>query len=185
MAAPALAPPELAVPPTVLRRWRATDAPALVRVIDESRHHLRRWTPWVAGDPDPADGLGDIEWRRGWLACIEQTFDDGEAYDYAISDGDVLVGGCSLHALDEGPLVGYWIHPAHTRRGHATRATRGLIGLARQLGFPRIQLRCDAANEASARVARRLGFTIAHCQAGPVRSAGQPEAWLVFTLDLR
>jgi ribosomal-protein-serine acetyltransferase len=174
-----VAPSELVVAPTILRRWRAADAPALVRALGESRNHLRPWMPWVLDDP------ADLEWRRGWLSCVEQTFDDGEAYDYAISSGDVLLGGCSLHALHQGPLVGYWLHPDHTGQGHATRATAGLIGLARQLGFSRVQLRCDEANRASARVARRLGFELSSREAHAFHAATWSAAWLVFSLDLR
>jgi RimJ/RimL family protein N-acetyltransferase len=144
----------------------------------ESRAHLRPWMSWAVDDPE------DLEWRRGWLRCIERTFDDGEAYDYAILTDDVLVGGCSLHALHDGPLVGYWLHPAHTGQGHATRAAAALVGLARLLGYPRVQLRCDEANEASARVAQRVGFELTRREPSRPWARGRAGVSLVYSLEL-
>ncbi len=74
-----------------------------------------------------------------------------------------LVGGMGLHTRrGRGTLeIGYWIAAAHTRRGYATAGARALTDAAFALpGVERVEIRCDEANQASAAVPRRLGFTL-------------------------
>jgi RimJ/RimL family protein N-acetyltransferase len=55
--------------------------------------------------------------------------------------------------------VGFSFHPGHRGRGYATEASAALLELGFDgLGLHRIIGRCDARNEASARVLQRLGM---------------------------
>ncbi|NGY63931.1 GNAT family N-acetyltransferase, partial [Lentzea sp. NEAU-D13] len=56
--------------------------------------------------------------------------------------------------------IGYWLHPGHTGRGHATSAAAELVEFAFALdGVRGVQIWHDEANIASGGVPRRLGFT--------------------------
>ncbi|MGC9665997.1 GNAT family N-acetyltransferase [Planosporangium sp. 12N6] len=61
-----------------------------------------------------------------------------------------------VHAGGE---IGYVLHPDFVGRGYATEAARALLSLGfDELGLHRVIARIDERNEASARVARRLGM---------------------------
>jgi RimJ/RimL family protein N-acetyltransferase len=58
--------------------------------------------------------------------------------------------------------IGYWLHVAATGRGLMTRVVAHLTDLALAMDDIRwVEIRCDAANRASAAIPRRLGFTLA------------------------
>ncbi|WP_030759897.1 GNAT family N-acetyltransferase [Streptomyces sp. NRRL F-2664] len=138
----------------VLHRWRTDHLDALDRAIQESRAHLLPWMPWAAdaGRQQTAD----------FLTRMQQQWESGEAYGYAITEDARLVGTCVLmRRIGEGGLdIGYWLHPARTGRGLVTMACTALVAEGFRLpGIDRIEIHHDAANHASGAVARRLGFT--------------------------
>jgi RimJ/RimL family protein N-acetyltransferase len=119
----------------------------------------RRWFDRPPVDPDPdarrrhGEDVAD-RWRRGWATGEELTF----AVRLA-SDGEAI-GMAELRPEPGGRAgISYSIVPAHRRKGYATRAVRLLsdVGLD-ELGFERLELRCDVENAASARTAERAGF---------------------------
>ena len=58
-----------------------------------------------------------------------------------------------------GGEIGYVLNPEFSGHGYATEAVRRLLGLAfDDLGLHRVIARVDARNDASARLARRLGM---------------------------
>src|SRR5215472_14916905 len=86
-----------------LRRWRPDDAAALLAAVIESQEDLRPWMPWADHyDEDrAAEFLGD---------CATQ-WDSGNAYTYAITVGDQIVGSAGLHNRvgEDGMEIGYWV----------------------------------------------------------------------------
>ena len=119
----------------------------------------RRWFDQPPFDPDPSARLRHGEhvaqrWRRAWITGEELAFavrlsPDGEAIGMAeLRPGAPAVGDIS-----------YAIVPSRRRRGYASRAVQLLADAGiDQLGFARIELRCDVDNLASARTAERAGF---------------------------
>ena len=77
-------------------------------------------------------------------------------------DDGRLVGEVSLiwrSIGDEQAEIGYILHPDAQRLGYATEAARGLLTFAfGQVRLHRVYARCDARNEPSANVMRRLGM---------------------------
>jgi RimJ/RimL family protein N-acetyltransferase len=137
----------------VLRRWRMSDLDALERTIRESAEHLVPWMPWAAdrGRPQTAE----------FLARSQEEWVTGEAFAYAITSEDAVIGSCGImRRIGEGGLdIGYWIHPEWTGRGLVTMAASALVRQGFQLaGVDRIEIHHDVANPASGAVARRLGF---------------------------
>ena len=137
-----------------LRRYRADDLDAVLEAVTDSADHLRPWIPWATG----YDRTSAAE----FLAKAAQNWTDGTAYNYAITTGGVLAGGCSLMArIGPGGLeIGYWVHRAYTRRGLATAASAALVEQAfRRPDVDRVEIVHDELNVASGGVPRKLGFT--------------------------
>ncbi|MFC5664270.1 GNAT family N-acetyltransferase [Kitasatospora misakiensis] len=141
----------------ILRRFdREADLPELFRVIEESREHLRPWMPWVDEH--------SLDYTAAFLARREEAWAAGRDFTCAVVLNGVMVGACQLFRREDGPAdvleIGYWLHPAATGRGVATRAARALVGQAfRFPGVDHVEISHDPANRASGAVAARLGFT--------------------------
>lgn len=139
----------------VLRRWRGQSdfAPAF-KLIEESVDHLRPWELWVARHSE--------ENTRDFLAKSESKWASGDVYNYAIAKDGSLIGMCQTYrgAEPQGWGMGYWLHPAATGRGIATRATAAMV--TEMFTLPDVEyleISHDLANTSSAAVPRRLGFT--------------------------
>lgn len=139
----------------VLRRWRGqSDFTLAHKLIDESLEHLRPWETWVAGH--------GAESTRRLLAASGAKWATGEVYNYAVVGADAPLGMCQSYrgADPRGRRLGYWLHPAATGRGIATRATAALVGEMFTLpDVEYLEITHDEANAASAAIPRRLGFT--------------------------
>ncbi|MGW7440022.1 GNAT family N-acetyltransferase [Streptomyces sp. NPDC054849] len=74
------------------------------------------------------------------------------------------MGTCALirraGTRDDNREIGYWLHPAATGRGVATRAAHALVEQAfRMPGIDYVEIVHDPANRAGGAVPARLGFT--------------------------
>lgn len=141
----------------VIRCWQPEDAPLLHTAITASVEHLRPWMPWVAFEPLSVDDRRELieGWERDRTA-------GGDAVYGVLCDGEV-VGGCGLHdRVGPGGLeIGYWIHVDHCGKGFATELSRALTSAALDLErVERVEIHTDKANEISARVPQRLGYTL-------------------------
>ncbi|MGW2251018.1 GNAT family N-acetyltransferase [Kitasatospora sp. NPDC001660] len=140
-----------------LRAFRGqADLPELFRVVEESLEHLRPFMPWVAEH--------SLKYTTEFLARREEQWANHANHVYAIVQDGSIVGACSLYrregSPDESREIGYWLHPAATGRGIATRATLALVEQAFRLpGVEYVEVCHDPANLASGAVPARLGFT--------------------------
>ena len=140
-----------------LRQWRVEHADAQARAIEESLDHLRPWMAWAAEWPKPRGAQLEMlrEWEQRRLVGTDEFLGvwlDGE-----------LVGSCGLHYRigSGGVEIGYWIHPAHLRRGLATEVARQLCERAfTDPAIERVEIHHDRANAASGGVPRKLGFEL-------------------------
>jgi len=111
--------------------------------------------PWAQAEPEAVDAKAErLRQYRG-------RFDLGQDFAYGIFLGDECVGACGLHTR-QGPTIreiGYWIATAHTKKGFATEIALGLTHVALRVDrVPRVEIRCDPSNVASARVAEKVGM---------------------------
>ncbi|MBW8742070.1 MAG: GNAT family N-acetyltransferase [Gaiellaceae bacterium] len=162
-----------------LRPWGDGDVDALVRAIDGDEEI----TQWLELIPQP---YREPE-ARAWVGASVSMWRDGTASTFAVTaDGDV-VGGCGVNWIDRDHAVGdigYWVRRDARGRGYITRAVRLAARWAFIAGCERLQLRADAENVASQRVAERAGFV----REGVQRSArynprlGRRMDFVVFSL---
>ena len=146
--------PRLAGPTTVLRPWRATDAPVLAAA----------WRDPVIRDrlrvPEPADEAA----ASRWISQREQAWAEGRSVDLAVTDlpsGQVIgeVGLSRLDPVRRAALVGWWIAEGWRGRGRAGEAVRLVLDWALSEGpLQAVMAEIDSDNPASAAVARRAGM---------------------------
>jgi ribosomal-protein-serine acetyltransferase len=141
-----------------LRAYEDADVAALVEAIEESRDVLAPWMPWV----DEVKGFDD---RLDYVRRMRARFDDPhEDIVYGIFERDTnrFLGGTGVHRINwDLPSfeIGYWLRPSAHGKGVATETSRALTMFAFEtFNAARVEIRCDAGNEKSANVPRRLGF---------------------------
>ena len=129
----------------------ATDAAAVARAHADPEIALF--------NPGPTDLDGAVEWvarRADWT--------DGAHASWLVRSavGGELLGSVSVHAVDAHDLVaeiGYWVTPPARRRGVATAAVSAATRFAFDaLGLNRVSLLHAVENEASHRLAERVGY---------------------------
>jgi ribosomal-protein-serine acetyltransferase len=166
----------------VLRRWTSADAATLHRLVTENVEHLRPWMPWIEVEPLTVDD------RRELLATWEWEWSAGGDLVLAVELDGVVVGSAGLHRRlgPDGLEIGYWIDHRRTGRGLATRVAGLLTSSALDLpGVVRTQIACDAANEASARVAEKLGYVLSATERRPRSAPGESGIHRLYRVERR
>ena len=161
-----------------LRRYRYEDAAALLESTTVSHEHLRGYMPFAAELPTDGSVADFIR------ASVDRFRNDGNA-NYAITrtDDDAYLGSCGIHdRVGAGALeIGYWVDVRYVRCGIATAAARLLTDACFDVGADRVVIRCDVTNEASAAVARRLGYELDEvrpCEAIAPSQTGEEMVWV-------
>jgi len=156
-----------------IRPYRSDDAPALAAAVQASLDDLRRWLPWAHESYGTEDA-------RSWIEDRERAWDEGEAYSFAIvrpdettsggtddtfagaaSDEAWFLGGVGINRIDRQNRVGnvgYWVRTCARGQGVATTAVRlaARVGFE-QAGLRRLEFLVSVENEASRRVAQKVG----------------------------
>jgi RimJ/RimL family protein N-acetyltransferase len=137
----------------LLRPPEPADADALLPI--RSEEDTRRWMLW---DDEPPPDHDEI------LANIQraqQSWADGTWAVFTIIVAGEIVGGANLGFYDHDIAEGsYFLARAARGKGYATRTLRLLAQWAfEKNGIERLELRVDPRNDASIRLAQRVGFT--------------------------
>ena len=140
----------------IVRPYARGDGAALWEAVEASRAELARWLPWPSRHQRPDDSEQYVRWAAArWMTREDLTV---VLTDHA----GRLVGGSGLHGVDWRVRVmeiGYWLRTDAWGKGYATEAVGLLTALAFDaLGAPRVFIRCERDNTASAAVPTRLGF---------------------------
>jgi RimJ/RimL family protein N-acetyltransferase len=171
-----------------MAEWRGIDLHGLV--LHSGRLTLR---PWQAGDagwvheamaapelhrylrlPQPYT----LESARSFVGEYARTgVAEGSYLPFAIAENSTgrLVGAIGLHHLTspDGAEIGYWLARSDWGNGYAAESATTLARFALSAGSPRVTIRCDVSNSASAAVALRAGFRFEGIlRAGVLSSAG-------------
>lgn len=180
---PAAAPPErVEAGRVILRRVQASDAGAIAAAVSTSLDHLRPWMPWATRE---AADRGNQLVR---VAEADHSWESGLGYIYSVltAEHGTLVGEIGMHRRegDHSAELGYWIAAGEARRGYATLAAEALTSVAMALpGIARVEIHCDAANTASAAVARKLGYRLDRIEERRPEAPGESGRLMVWILD--
>jgi RimJ/RimL family protein N-acetyltransferase len=139
-----------------LRPYTADDLDALHAI--QSRPDVMRY---LYGEPRSREEVRDVLATRVRHPTIER---EGDRLFLAMErrDSAAVIGDVSLHWLSaehrQGE-IGFVLHPDHHGRGYGREAAMEMLRLGfAEMGLHRIIGRCDARNEASARLMERLGM---------------------------
>jgi len=139
----------------LLRPWEERDVRAITTAC---RDDDIAW--WLDQVPQPYSESD----ARAYVAMTRRGWKEGSHCAFAVTDAPTgaVIGSIGVHWLDpeQGVAeIGYWVRAEARGRGVATRATLLVSRWAvERCGARRLQLRADARNVASQRVAERAGF---------------------------
>jgi RimJ/RimL family protein N-acetyltransferase len=138
----------------VLRPWGEQDAEQLLAAFADPL--VARWNPRLP--------LPDIDAARGWLASRATGWAGGDSCSWKVVDAATgeLRGATGLRyidPIDHAAVASYWTVASARGRGVAPAALSAATGWAfTELGMHRVALAHALANEASCRVATKVGF---------------------------
>lgn len=132
-------------------------AARIFQTVDAERAQLGRWLPWVHST------LGLPDTVR-FLQNARDLFLQGGGIHGAIWYQDEFVGMMALHVLSKADgvgNVGYWLSSRAQGKGIVTRLLAAFLTYCfDEWRLHRVELMCAVGNEASCRVAERVGFRL-------------------------
>ena len=139
----------------ILRPIRVSDAED---VYDYSkRRDLTRYLLW-----QPHSHIG---YTKEYLKYVVKQYRAGTFFDWAIEEKSSgrMIGTCGFASIDtrnRSAEIGYVLNPDFHRRGYAPEAAEAVLDFGfRMLDLNRIQCRFMKGNDASLKVAEKLGMT--------------------------
>ena len=135
------------------------DARDLNQHIRASYDWLHPWIPWAAKRPTLAK-------TRKYCRDGARNYPLGADMPLLMLDRETgeILGGSGLHRIDwniPAVEIGYWLRHDKAGHGYVTESTLAVTAFAfDQLDARRVEIRCDAENLASRRVAERAGFPL-------------------------
>ncbi|WP_308637202.1 GNAT family N-acetyltransferase [Paenibacillus silvisoli] len=133
------------------------DGQLVNEAVKQSIEELRPWMPWAQHVPTLEES--EVISRQGRIHFMKRS----DLMLYLIhKHSGAFVGSSGLHRIDWPARkfeIGYWVHTSFAGQGYITEAVEGITRFAiGELEANRIEIRCDARNVRSSRVAERLGF---------------------------
>lgn len=149
---------ELTGPRISLRKHDRRLASTMFEYVEKDRARLRQFLPWVDLTRTVAD-------ENDYIEMTLEAWKNHSLFDYGLflRNGDVYMGNCGIHTIswvNDKCEIGYWLLGEFEGQGYMSEA----LGLIEQelfeLGFNRIEIRCNSKNERSAAVPRRNGYRL-------------------------
>lgn len=151
--------PQLESERLLLQRFTRRDTQTLDDAIRASLPDLNQWLPWARLDYTPSD-------TTAFIRESIQAWKEERAWDYSIrhkNEPKRHLGNLSFWTVSKlGKIaeIGYWVRSDETSQGVCTEAVDVLLEEAfDSLGYHKVVLRIAVGNDASDRVAEKLGFT--------------------------
>ena len=151
----------------LIRPKQVGDGTITSAAVAETWDELHKWMRW-AENPD-AFTAESMEIRNRHVMASFILRESIELIGIEAVTGTAVIW-CGLHDIDwQGRQcdTGYWVRKSAHRRGFATEATNALVRYAfGALGMRRVGLTHSGGNEASRRIAEKLGFSLEGIQRG-------------------
>lgn len=152
---------ELRTPRLRVCAAREHDGREVNAAICASWHDLRLWMPWAKTLPSVEESQLNARgaaWK--WQHRTELDF------TLRLRSSGQVVGKCGLHTIEPNvgrAEIGYWLDSRFIGQGLMSEAVARLVIFGEEVGFQRLEIRCDARNTRSQNVARRVGFEREGC----------------------
>jgi RimJ/RimL family protein N-acetyltransferase len=160
-------PMPIRTPRLLLRPKQVGDGAITSAAVLETWEELHKWMRWAENPRGFTPELMEIRNRNVMASFILR--EGIELIGVEVATGTAVIW-CGLHDIDwQGRQcdTGYWVRKSAQGRGIATEAANALVRYAfGALGMQRIGLTHSAGNEASRRIAERLGFSLEGIQRG-------------------
>jgi RimJ/RimL family protein N-acetyltransferase len=138
----------------LLRPFWLDDAPHLYCAVQESLKELKPWMSW-------ATDTYDERTARDYITIARARWEEHTFYAFAVTRGADLLGACtlsSIHPIYHFCNLGYWVRTSCHGQGIAGRAAKLTTRFAfEHLGLIRVEIVIGTGNQASIRVAEKLG----------------------------
>jgi RimJ/RimL family protein N-acetyltransferase len=166
----------------LIRAPRPGDGAAIDEAVRETLVPLRQWMEWAL--PEPSVEISEAFARRGAADYIARTSFPMLLW---LKDGTTLVGSSGFRVHDwlvPSFEIGYWCRARFEGQGYITEAVRAISRfIFEEFDARRIEIRCDARNERSARVAQRVGYQLeGRFHNHRIDTSGQLQDSLVFAV---
>jgi len=130
----------------------------LYEVIDHNRDNLMEFLPWVK----ETNSVKDIKENS---SVREKNWSDGKSFCYLIIENktDKIIGSIDVISIDYKYHIaelGYWLDYAARGKGHMAEAVKLIEEKLFSEKIHRIEIRCEAVNVRSCRVADRAGYNL-------------------------
>ncbi|MBC7371084.1 MAG: GNAT family N-acetyltransferase [Bdellovibrionaceae bacterium] len=148
-------PAEINGPMLVLKKHSVVLAYIMFEEIDKDRERLGQFLPWV-------EHMKSVDSQIWYINECTKDWSEGTMFDYGMFnlEGD-YIGNFGVHSIswaDDRCELGYWISPRFEGRGFISTAVKMLEKILFELGFNRIEIRCDPKNLRSGAVPARNGY---------------------------
>ena len=154
-------------PRLLLRPKQVGDGAITSAAVAETWDELHKWMRWA--ENREAFTVESMEIRNRHVMASFILREGIELIGVEVATGTAVIW-CGLHDIDwQGRQcdTGYWVRKSAQGRGFATEAANALVRYAiGALGMRRIGLTYSGGNEASRRIAERLGFSLEGIQKG-------------------
>jgi ribosomal-protein-serine acetyltransferase len=124
-------------------------------LIDNNRHYLREWLPWV-------DNMRSIENLKNYIVKCKKENEQGSDFGYVIIYNNIVAGRIGIHNIDQQnkiASIGYWLAEDFAGKGIITKSCKAIINYAfDELGLNRIEIKCGTGNFKSKAIPMRLNF---------------------------
>ena len=152
-------PMPIRTPRILIRHPIPGDGPELNRTISESFDRLNQWMPWAHQMPTPEDS--EIFVRQAHAEFLLRKNIHLSIFE---AHGKTLLGATGLTRMNwEIPSfeIGYWARTTALKNGYITEAVNAVTRYAFEIFHAkRVEIRCDAENTRSLKVAERLGYEL-------------------------
>ena len=143
----------------ILRPFRRRDVDSVLEAALGSLNDLNRWLPWAHPSYNRSDATAFIK-------DSVAAWTEARAFDFTMryrDDLDRHLGNISVWFTSRAAMIGeigYWVRSDETDHGIATEAVVRVLQVAfEELKMHRVVLRIAVGNNASERIAEKLGFT--------------------------
>jgi RimJ/RimL family protein N-acetyltransferase len=153
-------PMPIRTPRLLIRPKQSGDGAITCAAVHESWEDLHQWMQWAENRAAFTAEAMEIRYRQMMASFLmRETI---ELIGIEAASGQAVVW-CGLHDIDWQARecdTGYWVRKSAQRKGIATEAANAMARYAfGALGMRRVGLTHSAGNEASRRIAEKLGFS--------------------------